>query len=449
MDAEYYQPEYLEIVQKLKTIPHKTLENISENLESFGAYALTSQIVWREEGIPFIVAENIKDGFIDLENVRCIDESVDEILKKSRVSNNQVLLSMSGSVGNAAVAYDISEKLNSNQDIVKITLKDNYSPFFISVFLNSKYGKKQVLRLPVGSIQQHIFLWQTKTLLIPDIEKNLQKEVETVYRQGLSELKNSKLLYNQAKNLLLGELGLSSFAKAMEDEERFSIANLSDVKSAGRMDAEYFHSKFRAVIDKVENFKGRLDYLEDLTTFINNGNQPPYSENGEIKFFSQKWIKDREIDYSFLKDEEIPKVAKSFFEDKRNEPYLVKKNDILYYSVGANLGFCHNYLESENIAIGSFINLIRADEKKINPIYLGFVLNSIIGRSQAEMNKSGLAQPYIYSKNLRKFKIPILPAATQQKIAKLVRESHEARKRTKELLGEAKRKVEEAIEKES
>ena len=99
----------------------------------------------------------------------------------------------------------------------------------------------------------------------------------------------------------------------------------------------------------------------------------------------------------------------------KNKPYLIRKNDILYYSVGANLGYCHNYLEDENIAIGSFINLIRADKNKINPVSLGFVLNSIVGRTQAEMNKSGLAQPYIYAKNLRKFKIPVLPKATQQK----------------------------------
>jgi hypothetical protein len=40
----------------------------------------------------------------------------------------------------------------------------------------------------------------------------------------------------------------------------------------------------------------------------------------------------------------------------------------------------------------------------------------------------------------------ILPQPTQQKIADLVRQSPEARKGAKALLGEAKRKVEEAIE---
>lgn len=41
---------------------------------------------------------------------------------------------------------------------------------------------------------------------------------------------------------------------------------------------------------------------------------------------------------------------------------------------------------------------------------------------------------------------PILPNKIQQKIADLVRQSHEARKKAKELLEEAKRKVEQMIE---
>ncbi|MEK7137763.1 MAG: hypothetical protein AAB853_05785, partial [Patescibacteria group bacterium] len=103
LDAEYYQPEYLEIAKKLQSIPHETLQDASEQLVSFGAYALTSVIEWQESGIPFITAENIKDGFIDYDGVRYISEKVDEVLKKSRVKEGQVLLAMSGSVGNAEV----------------------------------------------------------------------------------------------------------------------------------------------------------------------------------------------------------------------------------------------------------------------------------------------------------------------------------------------------------
>jgi hypothetical protein len=48
---------------------------------------------------------------------------------------------------------------------------------------------------------------------------------------------------------------------------------------------------------------------------------------------------------------------------------------------------------------------------------------------------------------VKRLKIPILPLPIQQEIALLVQQSHEARKRAKELLEVAKRAVEIAIEK--
>jgi len=42
--------------------------------------------------------------------------------------------------------------------------------------------------------------------------------------------------------------------------------------------------------------------------------------------------------------------------------------------------------------------------------------------------------------------VPLLSEFAQQKIADLVRKSHESRKKSKQLLDEAKRKVEELIE---
>ncbi|MBI2050205.1 MAG: hypothetical protein HYT31_00185 [Parcubacteria group bacterium] len=48
--------------------------------------------------------------------------------------------------------------------------------------------------------------------------------------------------------------------------------------------------------------------------------------------------------------------------------------------------------------------------------------------------------------SLKSVLVPVLPKSTQQKIADLVRQSHEARKKAKDLLDEAKRTVERLIE---
>jgi len=119
---------------------------------------------------------------------------------------------------------------------------------------------------------------------------------------------------------------------------------------------------------------------------------------------------------------------------------------VLYYSVGAYIGKTNIVLEDLKATAASFITIIRTT-KEINPIYLTVVLNSIIGQLQSGKWQSATAQQYIYPKDIKNFKIPILPKPTQQKIADLVQQSHEARKKAKQLLEEAKREVEKLIEK--
>ena len=85
-------------------------------------------------------------------------------------------------------------------------------------------------------------------------------------------------------------------------------------------------------------------------------------------------------------------------------------------------------------------------KEKIEAEYLALCLNSIIGQMQAERDAGGSVIAHWKPEQIKNVLIPILPVETQQKIADLVRQSHEARKKAKELLEEAKRKVEEMID---
>jgi restriction endonuclease S subunit len=65
---------------------------------------------------------------------------------------------------------------------------------------------------------------------------------------------------------------------------------------------------------------------------------------------------------------------------------------------------------------------------------------------QIERDGGGSVIIHWKPEQVKKLKIPILPPKTQQKIASLVQQSHEARKKAKELLEKAKRAVEIAVE---
>jgi len=85
LDAEFYQPEYLDIERKLNSIKTQTIDDISDSVVNFGAYSLCNYIQWENEGIPYLNVQDIKDGYIDFSDTKFINEKVNEILKKSQV----------------------------------------------------------------------------------------------------------------------------------------------------------------------------------------------------------------------------------------------------------------------------------------------------------------------------------------------------------------------------
>ena len=85
-------------------------------------------------------------------------------------------------------------------------------------------------------------------------------------------------------------------------------------------------------------------------------------------------------------------------------------------------------------------------KEDIESEYLALCINSIIDQMQTERDVGGSITHW-KPEQIKGLKIPILSKSIRQKIADLVRKSHEARKKAKELLEQAKRKVEKLIEK--
>ena len=101
--------------------------------------------------------------------------------------------------------------------------------------------------------------------------------------------------------------------------------------------------------------------------------------------------------------------------------------------------------ESNESIISSGILRLKV-KNKIEPEYITLVINSLVGQMQAERDAGGSVIAHWKPEQIKNILIPILSTETQQKIAELVRQSHIARQKSKKLLEEAKRKVEELIE---
>jgi type I restriction enzyme S subunit len=430
LDAEYYQAEYLEIKKKIK---------------KFGKWYFLGDLIERfNSGKNWPQTDKGKIKFLRTQHIRniLIQDEEDLTFCKEVPSNNlllkkgDLLFSRVGGVSDNSVASKEYEGHFYSDNVLRIRIK-KLNPFFVSVFLNSYYGKNQLEQVMKGIAQPLISRENFENIIIPEPTEIFQEEIEKIVLDAYVLRNESILLYSQAENLLLEELGLKDF-KVKDD--LFYVVNLSEIKSDHRADAEYFQPKY----EKIFNYlKCPIKTLEKITEFLNHAKQPPYIDNGEIPIITQKHLGRAFLNLEAIADPETKFTNEEWL--KKYPQYQLKAGDVLYYSVGAYIGKTNIVLEDLKVTVASFITIIRTTEE-INPIYLTVVLNSIIGQLQSEKWQSATAQQYIYPKDIKNFKIPILPKPTQQKIADLVQKSHEARKKAKQLLEQAKRKVEELIE---
>lgn len=436
IDAEYYEPEYSEIRHRLSQLETKRLKDLSTSVVSFGAYSLCNYIVWREEGVPYLNVENIREGYIDLEGVKYIDEDVNEILRKSQVKEDQVILTMAGTIGNAAVAYKLPRQVNSNQATAKITLRPNVSPFFIAAFLNSYFGKKQTEWEIVTSVQPNIFLWQIENLRVPIVSTELEKIVEETYKQGLDELELSKSLYSQAESLLLEELELKDFQPKYELSYS---ASLSKAFGVHRIDAEYFQLTYDALESHLVNkFNavpiGKIKFIKVTTG--------QYCEEYVGKSEGMPYIRGVDITNGTIRMNDLVYIASK----NQDESKKAREGDVIVTRVGTIGLSARIPKECAGGTISDNLIRLRFEEYKLNSYYLALFLGSPIGVSLMIRNSRGSVQQRLNQETLKEVIVPILPFGTQLEIASLVEQSHEARQKARGLLEEAKRKVEEAVE---
>jgi restriction endonuclease S subunit len=444
IDAECYKPEHLRVERIIHEKDHKTIGEISSSVINFGAYSLCNYIEFLDEGIPFIVTEDIYNNIIDDSNFHYISEQIHKILYKSHCKKGQILLTMAGAYLGQAAIYNFDFSASSNQAIAKITLKNELiDSFYVSTFLNSLFGQSQIERFRTGTGQPNLNLGLIQKIKIPILTYSFQKSIRNVVLKGIALNNQSKDKYKQAEQILLSELGLLDW----KPKHQLSfVRNYYDTKSAERIDAEYFQPMFN---DIVEKFRKNTDvkYLADITSLIGHPSNPPYANDenkGKTFIITQKHLGTYYPSDNFWYDPESLYTTDEFI--KKNRKYLMKKNDIILYSVGAYIGKANLYNCDISATIGSFLTLIRPKEDKVNPYYLLVFLNSEFGKYLTRRCSRGMAQQYVYPFDIKKFAIPIISEENQKEIEKDMLKALEAKDKSKSLLEIAKRGVELAIE---
>jgi restriction endonuclease S subunit len=432
IDAELYEKQVVRFERKIKKMPHTTFEKEASLIKK-GIFDIKSD-TYSETGVPFVRISNLKDCGIETNDIIYIPLSENEKNLSTFLKRNDIILSKTANAAASIVDIDFC---NTSQDTVAIKLKSNsqLNSHFIVAYLNTPLGNKQMQRWFTGNIQMHLNLTVCKEkMLLPVFSIAFQNKIKHLFDLRLSLKRESKNYYQQAETLLLIGIGLKDFKPSTD------IVNIKSFKdsfeSSGRLDAEFYQVKYDKLLNIIKAHVP-FKFIKEIRTENFRGLQPFYEKDGELSIINSKHILETSLDYG------------NFEKTNPNNWDLqsrarVYKGDILTYTTGANIGRTQVYLTEERALASNHVNILRL--KCENPYYVGFVLNSIVGRLQTEKYSAGSAQAELYPKDIDEFIIPLLNEEVQVRIIKMVEDSFRLKKQSEYLLEVAKKAVEMAIE---
>lgn len=436
IEAEFYLPKYLEIVRKVKSLNHSKLSKLTYFIKK-GIFDLPPDN-YSTKGIALIRTTEIKTPIATLDECVRIPISIHKSqIKNELLSGDLVFTKIGAYIGDTSYLPFTEAKYNFSQNVAGAkVIKDKIKQGYLAAFLQTKYGREQIKRVQMLSGQGKLELVDLRNLLIFLPSENFQITIDSIYKEIDKILSDAKNIFKEATDIFYQELKLDkwkpSYTKSFE-------RNFSDVQNAFRIDGEHYHPKFDELQKIIRKNAVYCKTIGSIKTFNQRGAQPKYFEDGTLKVINSQHILETHLDY-----DNFERTDESFWNSERES--RVFKNDILIYTTGANIGRANVYLQDEKAMASNHTNILRVKDE--NPIYVGFALNSIVGRMQTEKMKTGSAQAEIYPAAFNQFVIPFIDKKKQDKISELYVQSYELSKQSKNLIAKAKQAVEIAIEQE-
>lgn len=445
-DADYWEPAFLRNEEIIKAKKHSLIKRIAPNPQYGISISMNEDgngyTILKMDNIMNLLAEDIDTKFAQ------VSKKAFELfhLKKFDVLFNRV--NSDEFVGRTGI-FLLEGKPIFASYLVRLDSGKSFTNCYITAYLNCKYGKTALQRVKRRAVNQaNINAKELGNLNLPAPTESLQKEIEILLLKA-QELKNkSEGFYSEAKNLLLGELGLISwkprtvtfkFQKQKVDvEDTVNIISSFSALNFDRIDSEYWLPKYEEMFSIIEQNALSIQSLQGLILYNQRGVQPTYVSNGDIAVINSRHIGEKHIDY-----ENLERTSKSLFDLPKSKSAQVRKHDILIYTTGAYVGRTNCYLKDTPALASNHVNILRVSKY---PIYVSFVLNSIIGEFQTRKNVKGSAQVELYPFEIKRFYIPFIQEKFIKRVEKLYSDSLSATEASNLHLEIAKRSVEIFIE---
>jgi len=398
-------------------------------------YGLSISMNSLGKGFP-IFRMNELDGCFALRPGKYANISQSEF-NASVLQENDVLFNRTNSfefVGRTGIVKDQTDCTFASYLIRLVPDASRLLPEFLTVYLNTPFGIGQIKRRAMRSINQaNVSGSEVRKILIPLPDVSVQQEVANLVNGAYSKQQDVLSYYAAAQSLLETELGLDklTFQKPVG-----FIAQFSDLETSHRSDAQHYQPRFKQLIDHIRAFPSAR--VRDIRSLNRRGLQPIYLRNGAVDVINSQHLGPKHINY-----EGLEKTSEKSFAAAPEAH--IQKDDLLIYTTGAYIGRTNVYLSDAPAMASNHVNIVRL-HPGIDAAYMALVFQSIVGQFQTQQHARGSAQAELYPSDIDRFLVPLLDAAEQKAIGDLVRESLVKQQQSRQLLDQAKIRVEQLIE---
>ena len=381
-----------------------------------------------ENGIPFLSAINVKKGYLDLDAGYKLIAPQDHktLCKRVLPRKNDVLLRKVG-VG-ARLACVVPNLPFEFSIFVSLALiRGDLNPYYLSAFINSKFGQAQLLRFNKGISQPDLHLEDIARLRVPLFSESFYNCIQNVAQNAEKFLSTAKQKIDMAENTLIRVLNL-----AVDNRSYISVKTFADsFIQSGRLDAEYYQPKY-------EQLFLQLNSYEKVSTLCN--------------LYDENFIPDVNTEYDYIELSNVDTSGDILSTDKiigsklpSRARRLVHKGQVIISSIEGSLSSCALIDADHDDALCS-TGFYVIDSDKINSETLLMLFKSAPIQALLKQKCSGTILTAISKDEFLNIPLPYINKNIQEEISNQVQESFRLRKEAKRLLAHIIKAVEMAVE---
>ena len=204
----------------------------------------------QDQGVPFIKNQDIKENRINTKNLEYISKEFDNKNKNKRVKQGDIITARTGYPGLSAVVPKELEGAQTFTTLITRPISEMILSEYISIFINSPYGMKQISGMEAGGAQKNVNAGIVQNLLIPLPSLDEQKKISNfilklddtiaLNQRKIDLLKEQKKGYLQKmfpKNgAKVPELRFAGFADDWEERKLGELGKVTTGKAFSSID---------------------------------------------------------------------------------------------------------------------------------------------------------------------------------------------------------------------